>query len=838
MASPEKRFAGVSRKQRVNMAARRDDVRTFRQRLSDLASTSEGTLQVFGGLGFLSIMFSWAPFVPEIILVVAVSIFLNFYRFSKKLWDLPFRVPAFLNTKDRASQYPVLDASTGKKGSGNLFLGRDEETGEEVWASTDDVNTHVLMIGTTKSGKTENLNGHVFGMLALGSGAILVDGKASVNTFNSIYNISRLLGRDADLLTMDYLTGGKDMIGPQTDRRSHTYNALSFGGSAQKSEMFISLLSDSGDIWSDRAVSFVEAVMPSLSYLSDQGMLLLNPDLLSHFVVLENLENIVHFGVFRDLHGEIIDLQEAKYAAQWQELRQRLKGADTYFDTLPGGALARPKGPWKPPGMTDEEYENWVDAWFTKHPDVKRPKGLENGVDANARQKLNEQHGYVVMQFTRALNNLSNNYGYIYGAEVGEIDFHDIVLNRRTMVVLLPALERSETNLEQLGRLTVIALKTVLGGMLNTRSEGSRREIIDGNPSNSRIPFAAILDEVGYYMVKGLSVIPAQARSLGVAMYFGTQSIDDLKKKSPEEGAAIQANTGFKYYGRLVTDKESETAKAAINTGGVAHVQVADDVKFERSVMGTGGRLKVGEGSSLQEQYQIHYDDLANQQDGEFHLIVGAKEIDDRGIKGGGQRIVRMLAFFTGHIPKIDQWRRNPFVMVLPAPKDRVVIEREAERGRRFVYERLSIVNRSDRPKEAVIARTLAAVISARATGIAVGEDGKALSLDADERRSIAAEMHRDIQVRREVEIIEGAKTGFVKAMKVRSVGFDDKHVLANLKSLSGDLINWAEREKGRRFGIDERVTPVDITRHDVAKTIGGNLDRVVRETESLEAAQ
>lgn len=826
-----KRFSGVSRKQRVKMATRRDDVRSFRQRLSDLTSTDTGTVALFGGLAAVSLFFSWAPFVPEIIFFISLGLLFTFYRFSKKLWDLPFRVPEFL-IRRRKTQFPARDASTGKEGEGNLYLGMDEESGEEVWANTGDTNKHVLMIGTTGSGKTENIMGHVFGMLALGSGTMVVDGKASVNTFDSVYKISRLLGRDTDLLTMDYLTGGKDMIGPQTDRRSHTYNALSFGGSAQKSEMFISLLSDSGDIWSDRAVSFVEAVMPALSYLSDQGMLLLNPDLLSHFVVLENLENLVHFGVFRDLHGNIIDLKQPEYAAQWEELRRRLKGAFTYFETLPGGAMAKPVAPWPPSGMPNSQYEAWLEGWYERNKaEVKRPEDGKNVKDDNARQKLNEQHGYVVMQFTRALNNLSNNYGYIYGAEIGEISFQDVVLNRRTMVVLLPALERSETNLEQLGRLTVIALKTVLGGLLNTRAEGSRREIIDGNPSNSRIPFGAILDEVGYYMVKGLSVIPAQARSLGVAMYFGTQSIPDLMKKSPEEGKSILDNTALKFFGRLTSDQESDTARTAINMGGKAHVQVADDVEFEQNMMGTGGRLKLGDRSSLQEQYQISYDDLANQENGEFHLIVGAKEIDDRGVKGGAPRTVRMLAFYTGLIPNIPKWRRNPFVKVLPAPTEEVVREREAERGRRFVKERLAAVAQENAALDAVEAFRFPAGL-AQSAGASTGAE-----IDSDAALSTVLSMHRAKQFGRRAAEVREAKAGFIQALRDRPSGsqFEQPHVLQNLKSVTGELVRWAEARNAGRYQEGRERRPVERLHGAVVSEVDSGVEKAVG---ALQAAE
>ena len=834
MAQSRKRFAGVSRKQVVKIAARRDDVRTFRQRVADLTSTTEGTVLLFGGLAVLSLLLSWAPFVPEIIFLIAMGLFLTFYRFSKKRWDLPFRVPAFLNSKQRKRPFPVLDASTDKEGAGNLYLGMDEETGEEVWGSTDDVNKHVLQIGTTGSGKTESFMGHIFGMLALGSGVLLVDGKASANTFDSMYRIARLLGRDPDLLTMDYLTGGKDMLGPQTDRRSHTYNALSFGGSAQKSEMFISLLVNSGDIWYDRAVSLVEGIMPSLTYLSDQGMVLLNPDLLSHFVVIENLENLAHFGVFRDLHGEVIDLRDKRHAAQWQELRLRLKSLDTYFATLPGGSMARPKAPWKPEGMSDAAYEVWIDEWFRRHSDVKRPEGPHNGVDQNARQEYNRQHGFVVMQFTRSLNNLSSNYGYIYGAEVGEISFGDMVLNRRAMVVLLPALERSETNLEQLGRLTVIALRTILGSMNNTRAEGLRREIIDGNPSNSRIPFGAMLDEVGQYMVKGLAVIPAQSRSLGVACYFGTQSIPDLMKKSPEEGKAILDNVALKFFGRLTSDQESDTAKTAVNMGGRAHVQVADDMRFERSITGTGGRLKLGDHSSLQEQAQIAYSDLAKQENGEVHLIVGTKFIDDKGVRGGGQRVVRMLSFFTGLIPTVPIWRRNPFVQVLPPPSHAVVREREAERGRRFVSERLGVVSQSPQGIAAVREATVVSQLARRAAELPIAPSTEAPDAEAqaDVGLWLAADMHRSVRFREETAAIDTAEAGFVSALKGREDDFDAPHALSNLRGLAGDALQWARREKGRRFGDEPGTEASRLARRTVARVLDSNIDRIVEAAE------
>tara|TARA_R110000737_G_C14623333_1_gene494015 strand:+ start:995 stop:3481 length:2487 start_codon:yes stop_codon:yes gene_type:complete len=668
--APKRSFKGVSRKQRVRVQSRRDDTRRFGAKFKDKTTTESGTISIFAVLLIGSFFLSWAPFVPELLFLASLAIFFGYYRFKGKMWDMPFRVPGYLSKR---MGFEVRDATTQKKGRANLYMGMDQETEEEVWADTGDINKHVLAIGTTGSGKTELLMGHVLGLLARGSGSLVVDGKASVNTYDSMYKIARLLGREVDLFAMDYLTGGKDVVGPQKDRRSHTYNPLGFGGSAQKSEVMNSLLDGTEDIWMARAIAFIEGMIPPLSYLAERGYVLLNPVLLGRFFVLENVENLIWHGVFTDLNGRVVNLKSDS-PAEWMELQERCGAIRLYVENLPSYSMCRPKKPVAVPEMDEALFAAMMES-------LENAKSEDDGGDSTARQEVTRQHGFITMQLVRAINNLSFNYGYIYGAEVGEIDYEDVVLNRRSLIVLLPALERGESNLEQLGKLTVLSLKAVLGSMLNTRSEGTRREIIDGNPSNSKIPFGAILDEVGQYMVTGMAAIPAQARSLGVAMYFGTQAIPDLMKKSEHEGKAILDNTALKFFGRVTSDTESQTAQTAINMGGQAYVQMADNMHFERDRVLGGGRFKVADTSSLQQQFNVSYDDLTQQENGEFHLIVGAKETEgSKDQISGGQRVVRMLAFFTGNVEAVSDWRRNPFVVVKPPSRGDLAKIREAER--------------------------------------------------------------------------------------------------------------------------------------------------------------
>jgi intracellular multiplication protein IcmO len=113
---------------------------------------------------------------------------------------------------------------------------------------------------------------------------------------------------------------------------------------------------------------------------------------------------------------------------------------------------------------------------------------------------------------------LADSYGYIFRTNLGEVDFWDVVANRRILVVLLPALEKSPEELANLGKIIVACLKQMMATGLGSLLEGEYKKIIETKPTYSPTPFLCILDEYGYYAVKGAAVMPAQARSLGFCM--------------------------------------------------------------------------------------------------------------------------------------------------------------------------------------------------------------------------------------------------------------------------------------------------------------------------------
>ncbi|WP_234625007.1 TraM recognition domain-containing protein (plasmid) [Agrobacterium sp. rho-13.3] len=659
-------FRGVSRNIEITPKNRRDDVRTLPRRISDALDTPSGVLWFFMSIAIATVTVGlYLPLAGEIAFVAALSTYFMKFQYGSRKWQTSFRVPAYLH---KMTGRVYKDASTGgRKGEGLYYLGMDLETDEELWTAANDLRTHRLVVGTTGSGKTEEIMGNIFNSLVLESGAILVDGKSDPKTFASVFRVCRVLGREEDLLLINYIMGGKDFASGLDARRTNTYNPLSSGSAAMKAELMVSLL-DSGsgggnsDMWQGRAISFLEAITPPLSFLADKGLLLFNSKLLSDFYILTNIENLVWFGIFRDQNGKIVDLRNGSedYRRIYNDLTNKYCGAlQLYLNNLPG--YEAPEKPHRPTKMDTATYEEFQRQFAVLERDRNKSTPEENGEKKKggndpSRAKVLEQHGFITMQLVRATGNLTFNYGHIYSDEIGEINYRDVLLNRRVLLVLLPALERSKASMEQLGKMAVSAIKGVLATLLDTPLEGSYRKIIEGRPSNAKIPYSIICDEYGYYVVPGFAVAPAQARSYGVSLTFGTQDLPSLSKADKAEGEATWENTNLRHLGRMTGGKESETFKKFDGAAGQAMVQVSKSMSYQR------GRLdgfKISSDSSVEHVGRLDPDDLMQQADGEFHLIVGTKS---EGL--GGARVVRYRAFYTGDVPEPDELRLVPYVQV------------------------------------------------------------------------------------------------------------------------------------------------------------------------------
>jgi len=448
---------------------------------------------------------------------------------------LTFKLPKSANCKDPNYNRP--DGSKGKS-DGILYLGNSFDTNEETWFNNTDARTHCLYLGTTGSGKTFGLKSFACNALCWASGYIYIDGKADTDLWSTLSSMARRFGRDDDLLIMNYMTGN---VGGRVP--SNTLNPFSSGSSSYLTNMIVSLMPDAdGDnaMWKERAVSLISSIMPCLVWKRDNQNIPLSISIVRQYLTFKAV------------------IKLSRDSSVPDHLRTSLR---SYLNELPG----------------------YVDTVFDDEGNEKPMPPDAGAVDTSVPR---QQHGYLSMQFTRSMSSLGDDYGFIFDTQAADIDMSDVVLNRRILVVLIPALEKSGDETANLGKIISSTLKGMMGATLGSTVEGDTATAIENKPTTSSTPFMAIFDEVGYYVAQGMAVMAAQARSLGFSLIFASQDLAAMEKRVKEEARSITANCNIKLFGKL--EDPTQTKDFFEKTVGVA--MVTEVSSFARGQPGTLGR--------------------------------------------------------------------------------------------------------------------------------------------------------------------------------------------------------------------------------------------------------
>ncbi len=507
--------------------------------------------------------------------------------------SLPGKLPVGSKYKDPNNMGP------GKSGQaeGILFIGNEKKTNQQIWYSNSDARTHILYLGTTGSGKTEGLKSMVTSAMSWGSGFVYVDGKADTDLWSSLSNLVRRFGRDDDLLALNYMTGNSDLRAP-----SNTMNPFSSGSASYLTQMLVSLMPEAeGDnaMWKERAVSLMSSIMPALTWKRDNQDFPMSINSIRNYLGLDYIVKL------------------SRDEALPEKIREGLVG---YLDTLPGFMHAafddegkeKPMGPDQPPMDTTT---------------------------------VRQQHGYLTMQFTRALQSLGDDYGYIFDTQAADIDMVDVVLNRRVLIVLIPALEKSGDETANLGKIIAATIKGMMGSTLGATLEGDSSTVIENKPTHSATPFMTVFDEVGYYTAQGMAVMAAQARSLGFCLIFAAQDLQAMEKRVKEEARSITANCNIKIFGKL--QDPTQTREFFENHIGSDYVAKVSGLQLSGGM--SSGSYADNKQVSIDTGTRADYDDLKDMKEGEA-IISFAMDVLDANIfysnpgMAKAMRVTRYLA--------------------------------------------------------------------------------------------------------------------------------------------------------------------------------------------------
>lgn len=557
MSRPQTR--GVEDFQELIAASQVRDPRPTPQKILDWLKVPANLATI---IFFTAIIAVFVPAIADICLLVAGG----FFWFGMTRSEvLPLKFPAQSKQLDANEPDPANNDKPGLA-KGIFFLGNEVRSGKEVWLTNSDCRQHFLLLGTTGTGKTESLLGFASNAVSWGSGCLFIDGKGDVSTFASFYALARRFGREDDVLVLNYMTGNQDVGAGGGKLRSNTMNPFSHGASDTLTNMIVSLMDDvggDGAMWKGRATAMLTGLMRALIWLRDQNKIDLNvAEIRDHM----NLKRII----------DLVD--PAKYPELPQPIRYTVK---SYLLSLPG---------------------------------FQEEKGYKQG------QTTLDQHGYLEMQFTRILGSLADVYGYIFQTPFGEIDMSDVVLNRRLLLIMLPALEKASDEIANLGKIVVATLRGMMGSTLGSEIEGSWQDVVENRLTKSPSPFIVILDEVGYYMVDGMDLMAAQARSLGFSLVFAGQDLNAMKRISEKVFGSVLGNTRTKV---LLGTEDTETMELASKLGG----------KSLRTHMSgyTGTTGELGKSYSdnmearIEEVDRIHGLDIKAQGPGKAHIMFADK---------------------------------------------------------------------------------------------------------------------------------------------------------------------------------------------------------------------
>jgi intracellular multiplication protein IcmO len=469
---------------------------------------------------------------------------------------LPIRYPQGAVTPD------------GKPGDGILYVGEVAssspfENFKEIWLSDDDLRKHMLILGSTGSGKSEALKSIFYNALNWSSGFFIADGKADNKLPTDVYTMVRSNGRDQDMLVLNFLLAGKtpEQVRRSRRRRTNKLNPFSSADADTIIQMGSNLLPKvEGDAknWQEKALNLWRSVVAAVCYKRDTQSFDLSVATFIDYMSLHKVEELYIEGY-----------QEAM--SRNGEWSYGFAGIKNYLESgCPAYQVAKLL---KKNGFGDDTDDDPGRRQATFG--GKRGGGKETEQDSMAY----EQHSYRTNQLMPVLNLLDKTYGFIFRDKYPEIDMSDVTLRNRILVMLIPSLEKSAAEAENLGKLAIACLRVMMSKNLGAEVEGSHEELLGSKATNSPYPYVVALDELAYYFSDGIAVMFAQARSLGTCMIAAAQDLEKLTEgnKSAEAGAML-ANQVTKFFMRI--DDTGKTADMIQKVVGKATVAVRRDYRY------------------------------------------------------------------------------------------------------------------------------------------------------------------------------------------------------------------------------------------------------------------
>ena len=458
--------------------------------------------------------------------------------------------------------------------------------------------------GYVTTHNTELLLGLVSQALMWSSGFLFIDGKGTRVFYARIWSLAKRFGREDDVRVVNFMgVENTDRPAGGPTSQTNTMNPFAKGSADNLMNLVVSLMGDAGsgnDMWKSRAMSLVTSAMKALVEMRESGDILLNVQAVRDFLPLGEGFLASKLG---PKAGKIEKIEEVPEAA-WEEMKERGGMIELYLRAIRGEFSTSSRLALK--------------GFFDSLPGF----NLRNAMNGKAQEsKASEQYGFLSMQLTKPLGGMADDFGHIFNTPLGEVDIEDVVLNRRILIVLLPALQKAEEEMRNCGKIVVSNVKMTMAKVSGATLQGGFSEIIEADQTRAPSPFIVVLDEVGYYMVNGIDVMMAQARSLGFCIILAGQDMSAMQKVSAQIAETALANASTLAVGKTVDG--AKTMEYVSKVIGEEQIAVTQGMQARETALGRKWveRPEV----SFTQTARVKVQDLQDMAPGQFYFLFDSK---------------------------------------------------------------------------------------------------------------------------------------------------------------------------------------------------------------------
>jgi hypothetical protein len=526
--------------------------------------------------------------------------------FASPKFEFPARAPVESKRIDKSDP---LDSGKGfNKARGEVYLGWHRGTGKEAWASWNDMLTHLYMLAATGGGKSEAIWAILSNFYLSGSAYTLGDGKGTLEMIQNGRVLARIFGVEDDYFVINF-------ISPNAKKKykamSNNMNTWSQGTAAQlKSQMAsLALSGDAGQnqFFEDNAEVIIERVFPAFVELRDKGALQLDIQVIGSYLTLPRMYELSN-------HPQLSPLSK-RYIVDY------LSSLGFNFET--------------PNKQSDE---------------------------------VNKQYGQFVTHFSKIISSLSIQYRDIYVVDQGDINQKDITSNRRTLLFALPSLEKSGTELKNLGNILLTGQKNAVSTDLGDELEGTREKTTARLAKNNTVPYGLAFDEWAFYAIKDMALLPAQIRGIKYSALYAAQDYKGTERAGEMDAEQVFSNTRFKFFGALEEAGASWTRIRDLI--GEFLVAINSNYKYLPGLFG-GRQIIDRERTEITKRAPIEIGDLQKQISGEFFMFMRGKlspirffhsnleGLDKDAANGNGFKLNRLCRVYAPSDEEIQEIDRN-----------------------------------------------------------------------------------------------------------------------------------------------------------------------------------